>query len=327
VAGWTATVCEYRYRVPDENCARGLVDALADFGFALVSCSPFRSRWPLPGDEAAGEWIVRAVDEQPYAMTAQGGRERDAVDRAARLVARDLREVPWSTLEHAHGPADDIPALIEALAHGHGEWDELHSELIGDDVLHQGTCYSATGHVMRFLAWMVTSDILPAGQRADVYHDLLYAATRHGSSLIGDSARGSPRTRTVRRAVDAGRVRHCRRARSRAAGAVAGRAAADPPAAGDARRALPRPGRAAEDRIVEMGRLHGGTDVAALLELTYALLAQDDQRAQQAADTLVAGVRVLDSHGLDAPGLPISIRASRLLLDAALRVGAPQQQA
>lgn len=76
-----------------------------------------------------------------------------------------------------------------------------------------------------------------------------------------------------------------------------------------------------------MGRLHGGTDVAALLELTYALLAQDDQRAQQAADTLVAGVRVLDSHGLDAPGLPISIRASRLLLDAALRVGAPQQQA
>jgi hypothetical protein len=177
VAGWTATVCEYRYRVPDENCARGLVDALADFGFALVSCSPFRSRWPLPGDEAAGEWIVRAVDEQPYAMTAQGGRERDAVDRAARLVARDyqgywhgaarcdvsqlamllnspaaygyaelrtpgarpqippippeapalpaatltldggaplgrdidlsdLREVSWSTLEHAHGPAD-----------------------------------------------------------------------------------------------------------------------------------------------------------------------------------------------------------------------------
>ena len=76
-----------------------------------------------------------------------------------------------------------------------------------------------------------------------------------------------------------------------------------------------------------MGRLHGGTDVAALLELAYALLAQDDQRAQQAADALVAGIRILDSHGLDAPGLPMSIRASELLFGAALRVGAPQQQA
>lgn len=71
MAGWTATVCEYMYCVPDEQCARTLVEALADFGFALVSAAPYRPRWSPPGDEPDGEWNVRAVD------------------RAARLVARD----------------------------------------------------------------------------------------------------------------------------------------------------------------------------------------------------------------------------------------------
>lgn len=84
---------------------------------------------------------------------------------------------------------------------------------------------------------------------------------------------------------------------------------------------VPDAGRAVQEQIAEMSRQHAGTDAAALLDLTIALIARDDQGAQQACDALVAGVRDLDTRGLDAPGLPISIRASELLFEATLCIG------
>ncbi|MEQ4721074.1 hypothetical protein [Nonomuraea sp. B19D2] len=55
-----------------------------------------------------------------------------------------LDDVPWGDLEHAHGPAADVPDLLRELADGTGEWDEVLDELFGDDLLHQGDCYEAT---------------------------------------------------------------------------------------------------------------------------------------------------------------------------------------
>jgi hypothetical protein len=57
----------------------------------------------------------------------------------------DIRDVPWSTLRHAYGPATDIPALWEkflAVGDEHGEF--------GNTVCHQGTVYSATPPLVPF---------------------------------------------------------------------------------------------------------------------------------------------------------------------------------
>ena len=180
---------------------------------------------------------------------------------------------------------------------------------------------------MRFLARMVTSDILPAEYRAGIYRDLLYAATRYGSGLVGDAERAAARGREPSAAPWSMEVYH---AVAALVPELIARWSVEPPRIRLMLAALaalvPGAGLTIEDRIAEMRRLHGGTDVAALLELTAVLIAQDDQHAEQAADALVAGVRVLDVHGLNAPGLAISIRASELLFDAALRIGAPQSQ-
>lgn len=177
----------------------------------------------------------------------------------------DLHETDWAALSHAHGSAEDIPVLIEAMAHGYGPWNELNSELIGDDVLHQGTSYSATSHVMPFLARMVTSDILPADQRADVYRDLLYAAAR------GCQPSPAPWAQEVHDTVAALTPGLLERwpvepPRTRLMLAVLAALVSHRTAANTA-------------RIAEMGRQYAGTDVAALLELAAALIAREDQRA------------------------------------------------
>jgi hypothetical protein len=57
----------------------------------------------------------------------------------------DIRDVPWSTLRHAYGPATDIPALWEKfLAEGDEDGD------FGNTVCHQGTVYSATSPLVPF---------------------------------------------------------------------------------------------------------------------------------------------------------------------------------
>lgn len=89
-----------------------------------------------------------------------------------------LFDVSWPELSHAHGSAADVPGLIEALAEGFGDWAQVLDELVGDDILHQGSCYPATVPAVPFLARLITSDALPFYQRLDVYEVLLYAATR-----------------------------------------------------------------------------------------------------------------------------------------------------
>ncbi len=66
-----------------------------------------------------------------------------------------LRQVPWASLEHGYGQAEDVPALIQGLVRDDGEWSDLLGELIGGMVLHQGSCYSATPHVIPFLARLI----------------------------------------------------------------------------------------------------------------------------------------------------------------------------
>lgn len=69
-------------------------------------------------------------------------------------------------------------------------------EPIGDDILHQGTCCSATGPAIPFLARLITSDVLPTRQRL-TYRTLLYAVTRYAESLVADADRAAGRQRVL----------------------------------------------------------------------------------------------------------------------------------
>ncbi len=66
-----------------------------------------------------------------------------------------LDSADWSKINHAYGPASDMPGFLRALAFGDDEqrkkalW-ELHS-----NIWHQGTVYEATAHAVPFLLGMV----------------------------------------------------------------------------------------------------------------------------------------------------------------------------
>ena len=59
-----------------------------------------------------------------------------------------IDKVPWSKLEHAYGPAIDVPDLIRALMSGDSKvrktaWSELHG-----NIWHQGTIYEASAYAV-----------------------------------------------------------------------------------------------------------------------------------------------------------------------------------
>jgi len=79
-----------------------------------------------------------------------------------------LEAIPWAQLGHAHGGAADVPELIRALAHQPDDFTAVLDELLNDDLLHQGTCYSATGPAMPFLTRLLVSGSLPAPRRLEL---------------------------------------------------------------------------------------------------------------------------------------------------------------
>jgi len=58
-----------------------------------------------------------------------------------------LDGVPWAALHHAYGSAEDVPAILRAVASG----DEDALDSLFGNVWHQGTVYEATPHVVPFL--------------------------------------------------------------------------------------------------------------------------------------------------------------------------------
>ena len=89
-----------------------------------------------------------------------------------RTPLRGLDQINWSVLNHAYGPATDVPDLLHALVSPDKEtrnhaWYELHGNL-----WHQGTIYEATSCVVPFLI-----QLLQAPQVRDKADILAYLAT------------------------------------------------------------------------------------------------------------------------------------------------------
>lgn len=112
-----------------------------------------------------------------------------------------LEQVDWPHLTHAYGPADDVPALIEALTSVEDEEQEEALEELMNCLVHQGSVVEATAYAVPFLI-----DLL---QHQHIHHkerilELLFAISC-GSSAIpaGDSyAAGLIRRQIEQRGLD-----------------------------------------------------------------------------------------------------------------------------
>ncbi|MCK6581334.1 MAG: hypothetical protein L6Q98_24855 [Anaerolineae bacterium] len=74
----------------------------------------------------------------------------------------ELDRIPWVTLQHAYGNADDIPAMIRALASKDEKQKEWAQQALETSSFHQGQIYSSTPLVARFLGELSQENELPA---------------------------------------------------------------------------------------------------------------------------------------------------------------------
>ncbi|MEV6107402.1 hypothetical protein AB0M28_22240 [Streptomyces sp. NPDC051940] len=61
-------------------------------------------------------------------------------------------DIDWSALEHAYGPADDVPALLRAAGAADPAVREVALDELVSSLCHQGSVYSATSAAVPFLA-------------------------------------------------------------------------------------------------------------------------------------------------------------------------------
>ncbi|GAA3782676.1 hypothetical protein GCM10022225_83710 [Plantactinospora mayteni] len=230
-----------------------------------------------------------------------------------------LDEIAWADLDHAHGPAEDIPDLLQALTDPFGDWAQTLDELFGDDLLHQGTCYSATAPALPFLTQMIVSGAVPAKQRLDLYVWLLIAAGRWSAGLLGDAEQAAVQHRPpqpqawtldVHFTVD------------EQLPTLLARWETEPPAVRFVLACLagvyPHHGRQIGDRIAHMAQELTGTQAGAYLHLTHALVHGRDDPAIAIATDIVAWQDSHDPGWLDIPDLTIAVKASQILTEGAL---------
>ncbi|CCH28798.1 hypothetical protein ABZ816_27740 [Actinosynnema sp. NPDC047251] len=238
--------------------------------------------------------------------------EPDEVDEAAwgTFDFPGLDDVDWASLEHAHGSAEDVPDLLRALAEPDEDWDDALDELIGDDVLHQGTCYSSTLPALRFLARLAASGTLPFPGRHQLLLTLLHASGQWIDSLFAATTADDPTEDDERLPVDAELL------------ALLDRWDAEPPAGRFLLACLaalhPGPGRRIADRVGELAASCAGTAEGECLALAGALLAGDAERALALAAGIVGWNAHCDPEWLEEPGTTAALRASRVLAVAAL---------
>ncbi|MEV6394391.1 hypothetical protein AB0M39_06330 [Streptomyces sp. NPDC051907] len=71
----------------------------------------------------------------------------------------DLDSRPWAELHHAYGTAEDVPAILRALAGGDEDAEGGALSELWSSIIHQGTVYRATAEAVPFLARMAAAGI------------------------------------------------------------------------------------------------------------------------------------------------------------------------
>jgi hypothetical protein len=88
--------------------------------------------------------------------------------------------IDWGNLEHAYGPADDVPDLIRGLASKIAETREHARDELWCNVIHQGTVYSVTSYAVPFLLELLESPAVKDKAQLLVY----VAALACGNSYL-----------------------------------------------------------------------------------------------------------------------------------------------
>ncbi len=102
-----------------------------------------------------------------------------------------LDEVPWHTLEHAYGRADDVPGAIRALLDPDPDRRTAALDELTTTIWREGVVYPATAPAVPFLAEAALSrDVEP---RTALHVALLLAWVADGSGEGVDSARSAVR--------------------------------------------------------------------------------------------------------------------------------------
>lgn len=71
---------------------------------------------------------------------------------------QELGSVEWSAVSHAHGHANDVPALLRALVSDESDHRGFALQLLFETIWHQGTIYQATAQTIPFLYNLLEAD-------------------------------------------------------------------------------------------------------------------------------------------------------------------------
>lgn len=97
-----------------------------------------------------------------------------------------LGDVNWSSLEHAYGPATDVPDNLKALVSGNARAARAALQELGGSLLHRGSIYEATTAVVPFLAEIALEPFLSYRVRV---HVLVMLAEASNPYFPGDVER------------------------------------------------------------------------------------------------------------------------------------------
>jgi hypothetical protein len=73
-----------------------------------------------------------------------------------------LERVDWARLQHAYGPATDVPELLRALTVVDRDTREQTVQDLFSNIYHQGTVYEATAPAVPFLIELLGEPVVPA---------------------------------------------------------------------------------------------------------------------------------------------------------------------
>lgn len=228
-----------------------------------------------------------------------------------------LDAISWQDLTAACIPPADVPAMITDLAQRHGSWNDDFATLVFSYLVHQGTCYSATGPALAVLARLDTSGAVTAAERRDIYLALLHAATRYDHDLITDADRAAAYGRPPRPGPWA---REVREAVGDVTPGLLARWPSEPSACRLALAALaaafPGHGQAVTAQIAAMAGEYTGTQAGAYARLAHHLVSNDTARTLAAIAEIAAWNDEIDPDIADDESIQPELRALILLVEA-----------
>jgi hypothetical protein len=171
---------EFRLTVFSKNGGDPLEDDLHPV-WPIVARLAARNGWRVVrGWPHSGPVAIPAGAEQRSMPTDDSMRVREAVPVPG-LDLSDMDTVDWSSLRHAFGPADDVPALIRAVGSGDRHARREAFRTLYGNVYHQGSTYTATVAAVPFLLRVVAS--AAADAQADVLEYLSAICARDESVI------------------------------------------------------------------------------------------------------------------------------------------------